>query len=192
MLTWDRYQPKTRLSVALPALVQYRRPQLFWPTSTDQQFSTGSRSHTHTQTHAWVRGNGVKTGLNITHGGFLSWPTWLFCCLLFFLNINFTVQSHFDRQILIQNFKDYKVYSAHWSAEWNVRLFVLPSTEVYFRVSLPPPRRQSSKMMEHFFWLPPHFLRSSLLQLVFSPIKDSVAVLFGVFLKFKVVLNLQG
>lgn len=123
----------------------YSDPHLQTGTSPRAQEAT----HAHKQTHAWVRGNEVKTGLNITRCVFWSWPTWLFC--LFFKNINFTVQRHSDRQILIQNFKDYKVYSAHWSAEWNVRLFVLPWTEIYFRVSLPPPRRQSSRMMEHFF-----------------------------------------
>lgn len=40
-------------------------------------------AHTHKHTHAWVRGNEVKTGLNLTHGVFLSWSTWLFCCLFF-------------------------------------------------------------------------------------------------------------
>lgn len=89
----SRYRPRSGAGSSL----------LFWPASTERHFPQRPKmAHAHqkqTHTHAWVSGDNVKTGLNITHGGFLRRHRrlpFLFCSILFHCHKYMTASIHFD------------------------------------------------------------------------------------------------
>lgn len=121
----------------------------------------------------------MKTGPNITHGGFFELAHLVVLLFVVFFKILISQSKvTLTGRFLFRTLKTIKSILHINQLNGMSDYLSFPEQRSISELSLPPPRRQSSRLMERFFWLPPHFLGLSLLQLVFLLIKDIVAVLF--------------